>query len=305
MMSENFNNRDDILKIEKISENAKSNFNFVTALESCNSLIKSNREKDVLDIIFCLEGAFTLSNKNTKSVTVIKNEMLILSDGMKEEGIHFSKSFKAIVVRLNYNKFIEDKEILKKIPVENTIKGIVDKNNGSILLRENLWIQSTYENIEKMKLDDKCAYIRFKLLELFYLISKRDIIPLDENMEKCKDKELLEHIEKMKNYMETHLDEKLTIEYMCNKFNISPTLFKVSFRNRYGEPVHSWIQKQRMHMAAKYLSTSSMNVLQIAYEVGFGGTSQFNSLFKKYYGVTPTQYRKMSYSGRINPIQQD
>ena len=303
MLSETMENMKDILKLERISGETKINCYFASATESYNTLITCERKKDILDLIFCLDGVLTLNKGNEKSVTLIKNELLILSDCMEEDSLNFSKSFKAIIVRIDYPKYIEDKAILENVPYENSIKGIVEKNQGCNILRENLWVQSMFENLEKMNTEDKCAYIRFKIMELFYLISKSDILPLEKNTSECKDKALEKLMENMKEYMEKHLDEKLTIEYMCNKFNISPTLFKATFKNRYGEPVHSWIQKQRMHMAAKYLCTSSMNVLQIAYEVGFGGTSQFNSLFKRYYGVTPTQYRKLSYTGRISPIQ--
>ena len=99
--------------------------------------------------------------------------------------------------------------------------------------------------------------------------------------------------------MEQHLDEKLTIDYLSRRFHISPTTLKSYFRSIYGQPIHRWLQIQRMKKAANLLYTSAMSILQVAQSVGYEGVSQFNVVFKRYYGVTPGEYRKMSNSIKI------
>ena len=305
MLSGIIENTKEIFKVEKVTSNTPINCWFIKALESYNTSELCKRNPDIIDIVFCTDGVMVLNRGDSKAVSLMKNELMLLSDCMEVDSINFSKSFEAIIISLNYSDYLEDKVVFKRISDEKAVQQNIKDSNGCIVLKDILWVRSLFENIGKMNIHDKCAYAEFKILELFYLINKKDIIQLNGDHDECKDESLSHLVESIKTYMENHLDEKLTIENMCNKFNISPTLFKTTFRNKYGEPVHSWIQKQRMHLAAKYLCTSSMNVLQIAYEVGFGGTSQFNSLFKRYYGVTPTQYRKLSYTGRISPIQQD
>lgn len=51
------------------------------------------------------------------------------------------------------------------------------------------------------------------------------------------------------------------------------------------------INEIRLRNAAKLLTDSSLNITEIAYEVGYDGSTQFGRLFKVHYGVTPSQYR--------------
>ena len=53
------------------------------------------------------------------------------------------------------------------------------------------------------------------------------------------------------------------------------------------------------------LEATSMTALQVAQAVGYDGVSQFNPAFRRQYGCTPTQYRKMSKSGGLHPLPQD
>ena len=302
MLSEIIENANGSLKVEEMINEGSSRCCYLEATQTHSTVIGENANSKNIDIVFCLDGILTVNYSGSKPVTFSKNEIMIFSENEEEEVLHFSKSFKCIIVSLKYGYYAKKKEFFSNDLEEDILPLINKRYRGCMQIKNILWVDSFFETMEKMDERDKCAYAEFKTMELLYLISRKDIITVAENKIPCQNTSMSIIVENMKEYMETHLDEKLTIENMCNKFNISPTLFKTIFKSKYGEPVHGWLQKQRMHMAAKYLSTSSMTVLDIAYEVGFGGTSQFNYLFKKYYGMTPTQYRRMSYTGMISPI---
>lgn len=301
MLSKIIENAEETLKVGQMINESKSKSCYVTATQTYNAVVDKT-DSDKIDIIFCLDGVLTVNCSVAKTATLSKNEVMMLSGNTEAEVLHFSRSFKGIIVSTSYENYVDKNEIFMKNSDEHTLKEILEKHKGCVHIKSVLWADSLFENMKKMDERDKCAYAEFKTMELLYLISRKDIIAVAEKKVLCQNTSMSIIVENMKAYMETHLDEKLTIENMCNKFNISPTLFKTIFKSKYGEPVHGWLQKQRMYMAAKYLCTSSMTVLDIAYEVGFGGTSQFNSLFKKYYGMTPTQYRKLSYTGRTRLI---
>ena len=103
---------------------------------------------------------------------------------------------------------------------------------------------------------------------------------------------LADTLREVRDYMQNHLEEKLTISTLSNLFHISPTTLKSKFRLFYGMPIHRWLQAERMKRAEFLLQTSSSTVLEIAEAVGFSGVSQFNALFKQQFGVSPRQYRK-------------
>lgn len=91
-----------------------------------------------------------------------------------------------------------------------------------------------------------------------------------------------------------NLDEKITIDYLCHKFYISPTTFKKYFRSIRGQPVYTWLSHKRMEKAAELLRCSSMTVLDVAQAIGYASLSQFNVAFKRHFNCTPRQYRNRS-----------
>ena len=95
-------------------------------------------------------------------------------------------------------------------------------------------------------------------------------------------------------YMEEHIDQKLTIPALSRRFCLAPTSLKAGFRRQYGQPVHTWLRCRRLERAAELLRSSELGVLEVAQAVGYNSASQFGAAFQRQYGVTPSQYRKMS-----------
>ena len=106
----------------------------------------------------------------------------------------------------------------------------------------------------------------------------------------------------VKVYIQTHLSDKLTIALLCKQFSVSPTFLKEGFRRAYGMPIHSFLVQQRLRRAQELICTTRMSIQQIAQSVGYEGMSQFNAAFKREYGMTPGQYRKMSESATPRPF---
>ena len=53
-----------------------------------------------------------------------------------------------------------------------------------------------------------------------------------------------------------------------------------------------YIISLRISMAKGYLENSSKNISEISNEVGYDNALYFSRLFRKYTGMTPTEYRK-------------
>ena len=95
----------------------------------------------------------------------------------------------------------------------------------------------------------------------------------------------------VKTYMQSHLSEKITIQLLCRQFSVSPTFLKENFRRAFGAPIHRWLVEERIRRARELICTTRMPIQQVALAVGYEGMSQFNAAFKRYYGMTPSQFR--------------
>ena len=98
------------------------------------------------------------------------------------------------------------------------------------------------------------------------------------------------------------MSDKLTIALLCKQFSLSPTFLKEGFRRTYGVPIHTYLIQQRLRRAQELICTTRMSIQQIAQAVGYEGMSQFNAAFKREYGMTPGQYRKMSETATLRPF---
>lgn len=102
-------------------------------------------------------------------------------------------------------------------------------------------------------------------------------------------------LEKMKlliKYMEEHYTEPITIPEMAELIHYSPSHFMKFFKNTMGTSFISYLNDYRLTMAARNLRLSSDSILEIASQSGFDNLSYFNRLFKRKYGMTPSQFRK-------------
>ena len=156
------------------------------------------------------------------------------------------------------------------------------------------WSRGVFYALKRLPEEEYSSYCVLKAFELIYLICAQE-----QNDPSCQQEMgggTLSAANSMKNYMETHLDEKLTITELSHKFHMSRTACKSAFRCCFGQPIHSWLLDRRMERAAELLEKTKMPILQVAQSVGYTGVSQFNVAFRQRYGKSPREYRKMSVS---------
>ena len=113
----------------------------------------------------------------------------------------------------------------------------------------------------------------------------------------AEDGQNLQTILHIPSYLETHLCEKITISDLSRMISVSPTYLKTEFRRIHGISVHRCLIDLRMRRAAELICCTNQPIYKIAQEVGYEGMSQFSAAFKKYYGTTPGQFKKMSKTG--------
>jgi AraC family transcriptional regulator of arabinose operon len=82
-----------------------------------------------------------------------------------------------------------------------------------------------------------------------------------------------------------------TIRELARITATSPTKLQQDFRQAFGCTIHHCKQQRRMALAALLLEHSDKTVSQIAREVGLNKAGHFSAIFKRYHGISPTDYR--------------
>ncbi|HEX7715022.1 MAG TPA: AraC family transcriptional regulator [Bacillota bacterium] len=93
-------------------------------------------------------------------------------------------------------------------------------------------------------------------------------------------------------YIETHLDQNMTVDELASRHHISKFYFTRIFKAVTRKNVKEYIDGRRMAEAAQKLRKNSARIIDVALEYGFESHEAFTRKFKNLYGITPGEYKK-------------
>lgn len=92
--------------------------------------------------------------------------------------------------------------------------------------------------------------------------------------------------------IEAHYADALRVDDLAKTAAISTRNFIRRFKKATNNTPTAYIQRVRMEAAKKQLESSIRNVTQVMLKVGYTDAKTFRTLFKRYVGMTPLEYRK-------------
>ncbi len=98
-------------------------------------------------------------------------------------------------------------------------------------------------------------------------------------------------IGKIKTYVDRHYYDDLTIEFISSLFYMNRSYLSHLFKEKTGETFVYYLNSVRLTRAAELLTTTDKKMYQIAKSLGYDNVKYFFRVFKKYYKITPEQYR--------------
>jgi len=102
-------------------------------------------------------------------------------------------------------------------------------------------------------------------------------------------------INKVLDYINSHLSEKPDLETLSGIANISPYHFHRIFKAIIGENLGEYIQRIRLEYVAGKLRTSDMTLETLAEKTGYNNKQALSKAFKKRYNIPPSTYRRTPY----------
>ena len=93
-------------------------------------------------------------------------------------------------------------------------------------------------------------------------------------------------------YVHENYAQNLIQYEVAKKFYFSREYFSKFFKKYTGMNFKEYLTRYRLMKTEKPLLTTDITILNIALEHGFSDERQMINAFKKYYGITPNQYRK-------------
>lgn len=100
-----------------------------------------------------------------------------------------------------------------------------------------------------------------------------------------------ELVRKAQVYIESKLDEKISVEDLASRFTIGRRNFDRRFIKATGNTPIEYSQRVKIEAAKKAFETSRKTINEVMYEVGYADVKAFREVFRKITGMSPSEYR--------------
>jgi len=92
-------------------------------------------------------------------------------------------------------------------------------------------------------------------------------------------------------YISRHLHSKFSLDDIAQYCNLTPQYLSSLFHKETGLTITNYMRNEKLKVSTQMLRQSDFSISRIASMLNFPSSSAFTSDFKKYYGITPKEYR--------------
>jgi len=100
-----------------------------------------------------------------------------------------------------------------------------------------------------------------------------------------------EPVKKAQVFIESNIDEKISIEQLANRFALSRRNFIRRFKKATQNTPIEYLQRVRIEAAKKSLESSDEPISEVMFKVGYSDRKAFRNVFRKITGLTPLEYK--------------
>ena len=211
---------------------------------------------------------------NGEQYSIVEKIVFEINTGLKESLLDNKKAN----LQMNYNELtmMLSCRLMEQFFIENKRKYYIENN-----------IKSGYIVPEvKNKWERKNAYSRHykEVPDRFFEHRSHDSY---ERRYKVSEDQKAEEIMK---YVTENIANNVTLDSLVNVFHFSKTYICRMFKNKYSKTIVEYMRDLKMKEAKKLLLEGNLNVTQISESLGFSTVHYFSLTFKRYYGLSPSEY---------------
>lgn len=221
----------------------------------------------------------------------------------------------AITRHSSYSDYLKIKENIQRGDTETLLSFINKINAGSIpmdQLNYSNYVRSLKNNLIKVCSMSCYAAIEanaqyYKMLDLadefirkmetlenindIYELMKNAMVSFTRAVAVSRKTSYSKPIRVIIEYIENHYAEKITLEMLASQTNLSTSYLSNMIKKETGLSLTDNINKVRVEQSKKLLLNTNLSSQEVAVRVGFSYQNHFASIFKKFTGVSPTDFR--------------
>lgn len=251
-----------------------------------------------MELVYVTEGRVKIG-LNSEVYTLEPRDILIIGSG---EVHHFppqTQPTKMVFIQFglsffdSYSTVLNDRRLTHPLLGQSGRLGAADGNSRVHAAMENLILALIEEY--RLKLEGYSLALKARLYDLFLLLLRE--VPMEQYSpeERRKQTNRLERLEKVFDYVESHLDGKITMAEAARVANFSVFHFTRFFKAATGMTFSDYLSNFRVKRAEWFLSSTEDSITEIALKTGFNSIQSFDRVFKELKGCSPKTYRSAIY----------
>jgi AraC-like DNA-binding protein len=214
-----------------------------------------------------------------------------------EQGDCQSDDIREITIQFDID--FSDSGIFARNPFNSMKKMMLEAQKGlSFPLDAIMRVYQQLDTLSSVK-DGFYAFMQF--LTILYELSKCDGARTlaSSSFAKVEVSSDSRRVQKVKSYIDQHYKEEIRLTKVADIAGMSPSAFSRFFKLHTGRNLSEYIIDQRLGYASRMLVDSTHSIAEIGFGCGFNNLSNFNRIFKKRKGCSPSEFRENYHKTRI------
>lgn len=93
-------------------------------------------------------------------------------------------------------------------------------------------------------------------------------------------------------YIHAHYTDDLSLRQVAEHVHLNPSYFSTLFKKETGETFTNYVTRMKLQRAQVLLRNTDMKMTEICQTVGFEDSAYFSSVFKKFFHMSPSEFRQ-------------
>ena len=272
----------------------------ITPLSNQDSFLVFDRTKDIFDFPIHfhpeMELNFISNGKGLQrivgdSIEEIGNSELVLVGsnlyhGWKQYNCT-NKNIREITIQFHYDLF--DSAFLAR-RIMKPIQHLFNRSSNGVFFSEET-VNKIAPRILKVPKLDGIDYFLELFSILYDLAMSRNQRLLSTSTFQTMDFENSQKLKLLYDYIQTNYASKITLDDVSDLLSMSAVSFNRFMKKRTGKTFVEYLNDVRIGYASRWLIEKDLSISEIAFDCGFNSMANFNRVFKRSKGRTPTKYR--------------
>ena len=202
-------------------------------------------------------------------------------------------------VTVQFDIDFSDNSIFSRNPF-NSMKKMMDEARKGLCFPMEA-IMKVYTQLDTLSSIQDGFYAFMQFLTILYELSKCEGARAlaSSSFAKVEVSSDSRRVQKVKNYIDQNYRYEIRLPQVADIAGMSPSAFSRFFKLHTGRNLSEYIIDLRLGYASRMLVDSTHSIAEISFSCGFNNLSNFNRIFKKRKGCSPSEFRENYHKTRV------